>query len=244
MSLRDMFPGTPVSVVPGKSLNVSSGVESLGVSIYRFNSARMNIDKITTTLATMTGERNKLEFQQVEAQKRQADAKQALIDIDKVILLLQSVSDLARQEAKGYIEDTVSQALNVVHGGDHKFIIKLKTGKNGPEVEYWLDSGTTVTQLKRPDYDRGGGKIDIISIAIRLALIELIGNQGPIMFDEPGHNLSQEVIPGMAYFLKEYSTKFNRQLLLNTHYDPVAEIGDNSIQVTQKAGVSEVKNNV
>jgi DNA repair exonuclease SbcCD ATPase subunit len=232
MSLQDMFRVSPANPV------------SNNISTYRVNRARLDLSRVERKLAEMTGERNALLKQREEDSKTMQEAQKTLTNIDKVIVLLESVSDLSRQEAKGYIEDMVSQALNVVHGGDHHFVINLKTGKNGPEVEYWLDSGEAMTQLKRPDYDRGGGKIDIISITLRLSLFELTGAEGPIMFDECGHNVSKEAMPHMAYFLKEYGTKFDRQLILNTHFDDVAEIGDKAIHITQVAGVSEVQNNV
>ncbi|SCC32057.1 Protein of unknown function [Bacillus cereus] len=52
--------------------------------------------------------------------------------------------------------------------------------------------------------------------------------------------MSQEYAPNVAYFLKEYSIKFNRQIVLITHSTHLAEIGDVAIGVTQKQGKSIV----
>lgn len=90
-----------------------------------------------------------------------------------VQILLQKTSDYARQQVKVRIEDIVSEALNVVFGGNHKFMIDLTLRGNQPIAEYYLNDDSVITKLEKPDYDRGGGKIDIIALALRLAVGEM-----------------------------------------------------------------------
>lgn len=75
-----------------------------------------------------------------------------------VQILLQKTSDYARQQVKVRIEDIVSEALNVVFGGNHKFMIDLTLRGNQPIAEYYLNDDSVITKLEKPDYDRGGGK--------------------------------------------------------------------------------------
>ena len=45
----------------------------------------------------------------------------------------------------------------------------------------------------------------------------------------------------MTYFLKEYSEKFDRQILLITHHDELAEAADSFVTVKKVKGVAVVK---
>jgi len=68
------------------------------------------------------------------------------------------------------------------------------------------------------------------------------GITGPLFLDEVGKHVSKEYAPNVAYFLKQYSAQFNRQIVLITHNADLAEIGETSISVTRKpSGESEVK---
>lgn len=161
---------------------------------------------------------------------------------EKVQKLLQLTSDFARQQAKSRIEEIVTSALTVVFGKDYKFQLSLEVRANRPEVDYWLESEGIVTQLKPPDYDRGGGVADVVSLALRLAVAELSEVQGPILFDEPAKCVSAEYSEGVAYFLKEYSQRFGRQIIMITHSSELAKIGDISIGVSYRDGRSVIQN--
>lgn len=191
-------------------------------------------------------ERNKakrelLENQRTDAVKKKAEAEDRLGIFGMVQVLLQKTSDYARQQVKTRIEDVVSEVLNVVFGGSHKFMIDLSLRGNQPIAEYYLNDGATITKLEKPDYDRGGGKVDIIALALRLAVGEMEGAPGPLFLDEVGKHVSKEYAPAVAYFLKEYSANFDRQIILITHNADLAEIGETSLSVKRTpAGESEV----
>ncbi|MPN42166.1 hypothetical protein SDC9_189722 [bioreactor metagenome] len=129
----------------------------------------------------------------------------------------------------------------MIFGKNYQFRLTLEVRSNRPEVDYWLESEGVITQLKPPDYDKGGGVVDVITLALRLAIGELSGVQGPIFMDEVGKHVSAEFAANVAYFLKEYSQKFNRQIILITHNEALAEIGEVSLAVTQSNGKSVVK---
>lgn len=61
-----------------------------------------------------------------------------------------------------------------------------KQPSNQPIAEYYLNDDSVITKLEKPDYDRGGGKIDIIALALRLAVGEMEGVDGPLFLDEVG----------------------------------------------------------
>lgn len=128
-------------------------------------------DKVNGQLA----KRELLEKQREAAVQKKVEAENQLGVFGMVQVLLQKTSDYARQQVKTRIEDVVSEALNVVFGGSHKFLIDLSLRGNQPIAEYYLNDGSTLTKLEKPDYDRGGGKVDIIALALRLAVGEMEG---------------------------------------------------------------------
>lgn len=207
---------------------------------YQFNKVKSALTALRDTLVAQKAKRDLLEKQRVTAVTAKEDAETQLGIFDKVQILLQKTSDYARRQAKERIEAIVSEALNVVFGGSHRFAIELSLKSNQPVAEYFLNDGTVITKLEKPDYDRGGGKIDVITLALRLAIGEMEGIQGPLLLDEVGKHISREYTANVAYFLKEYGEQFNRQVVLITHNSDLAEIGDLGLAVTCRNGVSEV----
>lgn len=231
MGLTELF-SKPAAVAP---------IHTVGVSAYSVNSIRADLKATRDKLVAKKAKRDLLLEQRVAAAERKLEAENQLGVFDKVQILLQKTSEYARRQAKEQIEAIVSEALNVVFGGNHRFVVELGLKANQPVAEYWLNDGTTITRLEKPDYDRGGGKIDIIALALRLAISEMEGVQGPLFLDEIGKHVSKEYAPNVAYFLKEYSAKFERQIILITHNADLAEIGEISLSVKRNSnGESEV----
>lgn len=187
----------------------------------------------------MEAKRELLKEQKATAANHFKAMEKEILLCGQVQLLLEKTSEFARNQAKKRIEEITSQALNVVFGTPHKFSIVLKTKNNQPYAEYWLDDGVK-TRLERPDFSRGGGKVDIITLALRLAAAELLDIKGPLVLDEVGKHVSAEYAANVAYFLKEYARQFKRQIVLITHNTTLAEIGDVSLQVVKKNGESVV----
>jgi DNA repair exonuclease SbcCD ATPase subunit len=69
---------------------------------------------------------------------------------------------------------------------------------------------------------RGGGVVDIVSLALRIVILELYTPRidGPLMLDEPTKQLSKEFSDRAAELLRAISERTGRQIILVTH-DPV-----------------------
>ena len=208
---------------------------------YSIDKIKLDVRQARQKVTAMAAKRDLLIEQQDAEIMRSAEAARTLELNEKVQRLLQLTSEFARQQAKSRIEEIVTSALTVVFGKDYKFRLSLEVRSNRPEVDYWLESEGIVTQLKPPDYDRGGGVADVVSLALRLAVTELSEVRGPVFLDEVGKHVSAEYAPNVAYFLKEYSGKFGRQMILITHNEALAEIGEVSLAVSQTNGKSVVK---
>lgn len=172
MGLMDFFiRPEPVSYGTAKGLNTLQ-INRIAADL------RTARDKVNNQMA----KRELLEKQREAAVKVKTEAEEQLGVFGLVQILLQKTSDYARQQVKVRIEDIVSEALNVVFGGNHKFMIDLTLRGNQPIAEYYLNDDSVITKLEKPDYDRGGGKIDIIALALRLAVGEMERRYGTVVY--------------------------------------------------------------
>lgn len=164
---------------------------------------------------------------------------------NKTKLLLQKVSIEARDRAKDVMEKAVTHALQYIFGPDFSFEIELKETKNRVEAEFYVlnNIGGQVVRSS-PEEACGGGVVDIISIALRMALLHLYQNpkiNGPVILDEPGKHVSADYTIKLAEFLKHLSSMFQRQIILSTHQMDLAHIADRTYTVDIKNGASTVK---
>jgi len=158
----------------------------------------------------------------------------------KVVVVFQKASEYARQQMKHTIEEIVTNALQVVFGREMRFVVELGTRAGAPIAEFFVVEG----DLKCSPMDaKGGGLVDVISTAMRLAVLELYEPriEGAVLLDEPGKMVSSMYAENFAYFLKEYCHKAKRQIIMVTHNLVLAEAGDKTFRVSLNNGVSEVE---
>ena len=206
----------------------------------RLQETLARLQKRRDELLIAKGQRDLLETQLAKARTAYSDAQGKIAEFELVQILLQNTSEYARQQAKHRIEEIVTQALTIVFDNDYQFIVELDIKGNQPVAEYYLKSEDVITQLKAPDYGRGGGVIDVVALALRLAIGELTNTRGPLFLDEVGKHISQEYQPNVGYFLKQYSEQFGRQIILVTHNAHLAEVADQGINITKVNGAAKV----
>lgn len=158
-----------------------------------------------------------------------------------VALLLKATSDAIRSEVKETIEDVVSYALQSVFQEYYTFKIVLDQNGLTPTAEFKVLSYVNGEELEEdPFYSKGGGVVDVISISLRIILAESFNEEGFIYFDEPAKMLSAGNMESLAIFIKEISSQFNRQIIINTHSPVLASCGDTKYKVKKVNGYSQV----
>lgn len=185
-----------------------------------------------------------LEKQRNDKTTEHTKAKVQIATWEQVQVLFSKVSEFAREQLKIRIEETVTAALQAVFCDDClSFAIDIRTLNGKPAAEWSVVSRYgDMTVAGNPEDARGGGIADVVSLALRLALLELARPkpEGPVVLDEPGKMISREYLPNVAEFLKQYAAKTERQILMVTHAEPLAEAAHCSFRVTQLNGASEV----
>ncbi len=222
------------------------------MTITTLSNIEFSLSELRSRYNQALGQKEMLERQKAEKTEALSQAKDDIALWQQVQVLFSKVSEFARAQLKARIEETVTAALQAVFVRDDiTFEIEMRTINNQPAanwnvVSYYGSAGkdgddiTTVSGS--PEDARGGGVSDVVSLALRLALLELARPRplGPILLDEVGKHVSRNYAPNVAAFLKQYAEKTGRQIILITHDPNLAEVADVSYRVSQENGVSEV----
>ena len=207
------------------------------------------------------GQRDLLISQRREKEEKLSAARQDIELWRQVQVLLGKASEFARQQLKTRIEQTVTAALAAIFADSTmRFEIEMKDIGGKPAADWRVVSCYEIpakagdedvklsayTVVASPEDAKGGGVTDVVSLALRLALLELSRPrvEGPVLLDEPGKMISKEYLPNVAEFLKQYAAKTGRQIIMVTHHDVLTDVADVGYKVTQENGVSEVSRNV
>jgi len=208
------------------------------------NILEIGLSELKSRYNQAQGQLGLLKEQQTEKQRALTSAQKNIETWQQVQVLFGKVSEFARQQLKLKIEQTVTAALQAVFERDDiSFSVEMKTVGGQPAAEWAVVSQYgDVSVSGDPQDSRGGGVSDIVSLALRLALLELARPKplGPVLLDEVGKHVSAGYAPNVAAFLKQYAEKTGRQIILITHDPNLAEVADVSYRVSQEDGVSEV----
>lgn len=163
--------------------------------------------------------------------------------LDKVSILFQKTSEFAREQAKVQIESLVTKCLQFVFETEIEFLIEIEELRGKANAEFYVVNESEDRIIKtKPELSRGGGVVDIVSLALRIAFLQTHKPriEGPLILDEPAKHVSDEYIYNVADFLKQTSSLFNRQIIMVTHDDHLASIGSSAYRVDLKGITSTI----
>ncbi|URN41487.1 MULTISPECIES: ATPase [Peptoniphilus] len=203
-----------------------------------------NLSKLNNKILSDEGKIEILNDQLEKIDKKLSDKEKYSEVLTQVSLLFQKTSEFAREQSKRQIEDTVTKCLQFIFETDIEFLIELSEARSVPIADFFVQSNYSegYSIKTKPEIARGGGVVDIISLALRIAFLQQ--NQpmlsGPLILDEPGKHVSNDYIFNLGEFLKQSSNIFNRQIIMVTHNPHLSQISDKAFQVKNKKGISEV----
>lgn len=171
-------------------------------------------------------------------------------DFQKVNAILTQTSSISRDNARAHFEKIVTDALQfVTQSKDYEFIIQEIPGRAKASYEFYIKSTVNgVECIQKPEDSNGGGFIDIISVACKYAYREIFNDPriqcDALLYDEPGKMISEKMSVKFAEYIKFLGNHYNRQTIMVTHNDNLANIGDMTYYVTKSnTGVTSVLDN-
>ncbi len=156
--------------------------------------------------------------------------------------VFQLAAETAREQAKQGVERVVSWALQSVFGPEISFEVGLAERRDQPEADFVVVStyGGTTPVKTEPTEARGGGIVDVISLALRSVLLERTRMGGPLVLDEPGKHVSEEFARPLGELIRAMSDDAGRQIIIVTHNSELAETGESAYRVEIRNGESRV----
>jgi DNA repair exonuclease SbcCD ATPase subunit len=197
--------------------------------------------KLRTEYAMRSGQKLQLDRQVEEARKEAVELIKRQELYTKVQELLLKASETARGLVKEKVENLVTLALSAITGESYKFGMSLIQHAGNWSVEFSVTnpSGVTVDPL----HSAGGGIVDICSMALRIAILEMYEPriEGPILLDEDFKFLSKDYVRPALDWIKMLIEKTGRQIILVTH-EPLLAAGANKVfEVIPQGNISIVK---
>lgn len=188
--------------------------------------ARLNITK------------NKIEANVDKIKKLESDA----LILEQTALLLQKTAERKRAYVTQKIETIGTSAIQYVYGQDYKLSLELNNTKKTPECEVYVVNTVNGKEHKfKPHTNKGGGVIDIVSLALRFAVLQVYNDpaiDGSVLSDEPGKHVSDEFSPLLSHFMNALSSETGRQQIVITHNDFLAESASTVIRVKKIGDIS------
>ncbi|HHV47089.1 MAG TPA: ATPase, partial [Tissierellia bacterium] len=146
------------------------------------------LSDIENFISREQGKKEKV-LEQIDDHKKQIEDIQSKIELlEKVVILLQKTSEFARNQAKIQIESLVTNCLQYIFENNIEFKIEIEELRNKPNAEFYVITKEDDSIIKtKPELSRGGGVVDIISLALRIAFLQIHKPkiQGPLILDEP-----------------------------------------------------------
>lgn len=193
-----------------------------------------NINDLNDFISKQDGKR----LQLLETKKKEEEILEFINTqsnlLEEVMMLFQKTSQFAREQAKSQIEILVTKCLQYIFESNMEFQIEIEELRNKPNAEFYVVNDTADFFLKtRPEQSRGGGVVDIVSLALRISFMQTHkpSIEGPLILDEPAKHVSEEYIYNVGDFLKQASEMFNRQIIMVTHNAHLAALSENSYRV-------------
>lgn len=170
-----------------------------------------------------------------------SDLEKEVDTLEKVMILFQKTSKYAREQGKTSIENLTTRSLRYIFDKDYKFEIDISEKRNVSSAEFYVVEENEDQIIKtKPEISRGGGIVDIVSLALRLSFLEnsYPKIEGPLILDEPAKHVSEEFTFDIGDFLLNFSRQMNRQIIMITHNPHLAALSENIYRVTQEQNVS------
>lgn len=161
------------------------------------------------------------------------------ITIEKTQTLIQITAKETQEKLKFHIEDIVQLALDACLPDRYKFTVKFEIKRGRTEANLILldKDGNNIN----PMTDTGGGVVDLVSFALRIATWSLGKTDNIIILDEPFRFISKDLIPKAAEIINQLSNKLNLQFIIVTHIQELAEMSDKIFEVKMKNNISHLQ---
>lgn len=160
-------------------------------------------------------------------------------DLEEAAAFAQQIAKETQEQVKFQLEDIVNLALRAVYGDMYVFAVEfeIKRGNSEAVLVLYKDG----ERIDDPMNSTGGGVCDILSFALRIALLIISKNNRVLVMDEPFKYISKDLREQAIEIIKRISTDLQVQIICITHDEELIEYSDRIFVVSQDKGVSHAQ---
>ena len=201
--------------------------------IATIESLRFRVRHGQTTLDRSSGIADDLSARAKIARDNETRFKQTA-ELDKAAAaLVNTTATEARASIETVLSKMITSALKAILGADYEIQLKVGTSRGKPSLSMSVSGGGYAGGAEPKD-TRGGGVIDVVALAARLACLQIIQSAEsglPLFLDEPCDALDRERAPLAAEFLRALAAHTGRQIIIVTHNRQLAERADAVVEI-------------
>lgn len=200
-----------------------------------------SIKQLRYELEQQKGHKARIQQDLKTARKNRKEAKKEYLHHEKAQEVVKEVGLKTQQELEYHISNLVSAAISSVFPDNpYQFKVQFVQRRSKTECDLLLEKDG---ELIHPLSATGGGVVDIISFALRIAALSM--QQGKIrpllLMDEPFKHLSTDLQERAGLMLKELAENIGIQILYISHSNEAIEGCDKCFKATNKQGMSQVE---
>lgn len=174
---------------------------------------------------------NKAEFYKellADTRKNLDSAEQAYRDALKAREVINIVAKETQQQLEMRITNIVTMALAAVFPDPYEFKLVFNERRNQTEADLLLvRDGEELSPVE----GAGGGVLDVVSFALRIAVLLMSNHRRIIILDEPFRHLSADLQPKASEMMKMLSDKLGIQFIMVSHEEGIIDCADNIITI-------------
>ena len=170
--------------------------------------------------------KSKLLDTQKQLEKTEQDYQNAL----KAREIINIVAKDTQQQLEMRITNIVSMALAAVFPDPYQFKLVFNERRNQTEADLLLvRNGEELSPVE----GAGGGVLDVVSFALRIAVLLMSNYRRIIILDEPFRHLSADLQPKASEMMKMLSDKLGIQFIMVSHEEGIIDCADNIITIKE-----------
>ena len=167
--------------------------------------------------------------------------KEQIVTLEQTQLIFIKAAEATQKKLEIHISKLVTMAISSVFGSDvYEFQLEFIKKRGKTEADLWLiRNGIKM----KPIDSVGGGVIDVVSFALRVAFWALNKTTRPIfILDEPFKMLSRNRVGKAMSMMRMLSEKLKLQMIMVSHIEQLISGSDKTFDVKLENGKSVVIN--
>lgn len=177
----------------------------------------MTLEEIRTATSKAQGSRLHLSEALASRELQIARSLEDTAAFEDVQRLIQETAQEVQEGIRFHIQDIVQHALDAIFGDTYKFLVEFTVSRGRTEARLLVEKGGNVMDDLMED--EGGTLVQIVAMALRIAVWTLAPTDNVLIFDEPGNQVSAQYKPVFAEIIRGLSQRLGIQILMVSHDD-------------------------